>query len=76
MNESTKLSLLSGIVNVNLYTTHLQCNWRYGLKHFHLKARNYEGDLSVEAQYMTAVTGENWSKEKLLMMRQKKISNY
>ena len=27
--------------------------------------RGYEGDLTVEAQYMSAITGEDWSMEDL-----------
>ncbi|ONI39436.1 aldehyde ferredoxin oxidoreductase [Candidatus Epulonipiscium fishelsonii] len=65
MNESKAKFAKFGIVRQSLHDSFTLCNWVWPLTFSPLKARNYEGDLSVEAQYMTAVTGENWSKEKL-----------
>ncbi|NMA84398.1 MAG: aldehyde ferredoxin oxidoreductase, partial [Epulopiscium sp.] len=39
------------------------CNWMYPMILSPSKDRNYVGDLDLDAKYMTAVTGENWTRE-------------
>ena len=39
------------------------CNWMYPMALSPSKERNYVGDLDLDAKFMTAVTGENWTRE-------------
>lgn len=39
------------------------CNWMYPMILSPDKNRNYAGDLELDAKYMTAVTGDNWTRE-------------
>jgi aldehyde:ferredoxin oxidoreductase len=41
------------------------CNWVWPLTVSPLKSRNYRGDLNVEAAFMTAVTGDQYTTESL-----------
>jgi aldehyde:ferredoxin oxidoreductase len=41
------------------------CNWMYPMTLAIDPKRGYKGDLSVEAQYMAAITGEDWTEESL-----------
>lgn len=38
------------------------CNWMYPMSMSPLKERNYKGDFELDAKYMTAVTGEEWTR--------------
>ncbi|AFL99625.1 MULTISPECIES: aldehyde ferredoxin oxidoreductase [Desulfitobacterium] len=38
------------------------CNWMYPMTLSPVKARGYKGDLELDAKYMTAVTGEKWTR--------------
>lgn len=38
------------------------CNWMYPMTLSPSKDRGYKGDLELDAKYMTAVTGENWTR--------------
>lgn len=38
------------------------CNWMYPMTLSPSKARGYKGDHDLDAKYMTAVTGENWTR--------------
>lgn len=41
------------------------CNWMYPMSLSPSKDRGYRGDFELDAKYMTAVTGMNWTKESL-----------
>lgn len=41
------------------------CNWVWPMSLSSSPERDYEGDLTLEAQYMTAITGEDWTPEKV-----------
>lgn len=41
------------------------CNWMWPMTQSPSKARNYAGDLNLEADFMTAVTGVEYTKESL-----------
>lgn len=41
------------------------CNWMWPMTQSPSKARNYVGDLNLEADYMTAVTGVQYTRESL-----------
>lgn len=38
------------------------CNWMYPMTLSPSKDRDYKGDLELDAKYMTAITGENWTR--------------
>lgn len=38
------------------------CNWMYPMTLSPSKERDYKGDLELDAKYMTAVTGEDWTR--------------
>lgn len=50
------------------------CNWMYPMTLSPSKARNYVGDLELDAKYMTAITGEKWTKDKVDFVSEK-VSN-
>lgn len=39
------------------------CNWMYPMTLSPSKKRGYKGDLELDAKFMTAITGEKWSRE-------------
>lgn len=41
------------------------CNWMYPMTLSPSKDRNYVGDIELDAKYMTAVTGDEWNREKV-----------
>lgn len=53
------------IVRNNVHDSLALCNWVWPMTFSPRKERGYKGDLSVEAQYMSAITGENWTEESL-----------
>ena len=44
------------------------CNWMYPMTLSTSKARGYKGDLDLDAKYMSAVTGEDYTREDLDFM--------
>ena len=48
-----------------LHDSFTLCNWVWPMTFSPRKERGYKGDLSVEAQYMSAITGQEWSEEEL-----------
>ena len=42
------------------------CDWMYPMTLSPSKARSYAGDIELDAKYMTAVTGEEWTMERIL----------
>lgn len=54
-----------GVVRQWLHDSFTLCNWVWPMTFSPVKERGYEGDLTVEAQYMTAITGEEWTMEEL-----------
>jgi aldehyde:ferredoxin oxidoreductase len=58
-----KWGLLSNII----HDSATLCNWVWPLTVSPLKSRNYDGDLTVEAQYMAAVTGEPYTFDSLYL---------
>lgn len=65
MNEAKARFAKFGVVRQTLHDSFTLCNWVWPMTLSPRKDRGYKGDLSVEAQYMTAVTGEKWSEEEL-----------
>ena len=50
------------------------CNWMYPMTLSPRKDRGYKGDIELDAKYMTAVTGEEWSMDDILFAMER-ISN-
>ena len=50
------------------------CNWMYPMTLSTSKARGYAGDIDLDAKYMTAVTGEEWTMDDVLFDMER-ISN-
>ena len=65
MNESKARFAKFGIMRQVLHDSFTLCNWVWPMTFSPRKERGYKGDLSVEAQYMSAITGEEWSEEEL-----------
>ncbi|MCI5773588.1 MAG: aldehyde ferredoxin oxidoreductase [Erysipelotrichaceae bacterium] len=65
MNEAKAKFAKFGVVRQTLHDSFTLCNWVWPMTFSPVKDRNYEGDLSVEAQYMSAITGEEWTEESL-----------
>ena len=65
MNEAKAKFAKFGVVRQTLHDSFTLCNWVWPMTFSPRKDRNYKGDLSVEAQYMTAITGEEWTEENL-----------
>ena len=65
MNQSKAKLAKFGVVRQSLHDSFTLCNWVWPMTFSPLKERGYKGDLTVEAQYMTAITGKNWSMEEL-----------
>ena len=65
MNEAKAKFAKFGIVRQVLHDSFTLCNWVWPMTVSPRKERNYKGDLSVEAQYMSAITGEEWSEQRL-----------
>lgn len=65
MNEAKARFAKFGIVRQVLHDSFTLCNWVWPMTFSPRRERNYKGDLSVEAQYMSAITGEEWTEESL-----------
>lgn len=65
MNESKARFAKFGVVRQWLHDSFTLCNWVWPMTVSPLPERGYKGDLTVEAQYMTAITGDQWSMEDL-----------
>lgn len=65
MNESKAKFAKFGVVRQWLHDSFTLCNWVWPMTLSPLPERGYKGDLTVEAQYMTAITGDEWSMEDL-----------
>lgn len=65
MNESKARFAKFGIMRQVLHDSFTLCNWVWPMTLSPRKDRNYRGDLSVESQYMAAITGEAWTEESL-----------
>lgn len=65
MNEAKARFAKFGIMRQVLHDSFTLCNWVWPMTFSPRKDRDYRGDLTVEAQYMSAITGEDWSVEKL-----------
>ena len=65
MNESKAKFAKFGVMRQVLHDSFTLCNWVWPMTFSPRKERGYRGDLSVEAQYMAAITGEEWTEESL-----------
>ncbi len=65
INESKVKLAKFGVVRQSLHDSFTLCNWIWPMTFSPLKERGYKGDLSMEAQYMSAITGEEWTEESL-----------
>lgn len=65
MNQSKAKFAKFGVVRQWLHDSFTLCNWVWPMTLSPVKERGYKGDLSVEAQYMSAITGEEWTEEEL-----------
>lgn len=65
MNESKAKFAKFGVVRQVLHDSFTLCNWVWPMTFSPRKERGYKGDLSMEAQYMSAITGTEWSEEEL-----------
>ena len=65
MNEAKARFAKFGVVRQVLHDSFTLCNWVWPMTLSPRKERGYKGDLTVEAQYMSAITGEEWTMEEL-----------
>ncbi len=65
MNEAKAKFAKFGTIRQMMHDSMTLCNWVWPMTFSPRKERGYKGDLSVESQYMTAVTGEEWTEESL-----------
>ena len=66
MNESKARFAKFGVMRQVLHDSFTLCNWVWPMSFSPRKDRDYKGDLSVEAQYMAAITGDDsWTEESL-----------
>ncbi len=65
MNESKARFAKFGVMRQVLHDSFTLCNWVWPMTLSPRKERGYKGDLSVEAQYMAAITGDDWTEESL-----------
>lgn len=65
MNQSKAKFAKFGVMRQVLHDSFTLCNWVWPMTFSPRKERGYKGDLSVEAQYMSAITGEDWTQESL-----------
>lgn len=54
-----------GVVKQSLHDSFTLCNWVWPMTFSPRKDRDYKGDLTIESQYMSAITGEEWTEESL-----------
>ena len=65
MNESKAKFAKFGVIRQVIHDSMTLCNWVWPMTFSPRKDRGYKGDLSVEAQYMAAITGQAWTEESL-----------
>ena len=65
MNEAKAKFAKFGVMRQFMHDSFTLCNWVWPMTFSPRKERGYKGDLSVEAQYMAAITGEDWTEESL-----------
>ena len=65
INESKARFAWWAVVRDNLVNSLTLCGWSGPVSASPLKERGYRGDLDLEAKFMTAVTGEEWTTEEL-----------
>ena len=65
MNEAKAKFAKFGVVRQVLHDSFTLCNWVWPLTFSPRKERGYKGDLGMEAKYMSAVTGREWTQEEL-----------
>ena len=65
MNENKAKFAKFGVIRQVIHDSMTLCNWVWPMTFSPRKDRGYKGDLSVEAQYMTAVTGKEWTEDSL-----------
>ncbi len=65
MNENKAKFAKFGVVRQVIHDSMTLCNWVWPMTFSPRKDRGYKGDLSVEAQYMTAITGKEYTEESL-----------
>ena len=65
MNESKAKFAKFGVIRQVIHDSMTLCNWVWPMTFSPRKDRGYKGDLSVEAQYMAAITGKPWTEESL-----------
>ena len=63
MNESKANFAKFGIMRQVMHDSFTLCNWVWPMTLSPRKDRGYKGDLSVESQYMAAITGDPWTEE-------------
>ena len=71
MNQAKAKFAKWSIVRNNVHDTLALCNWVWPMTFSPKKERNYEGDTSLEAQLLTAVTGDEWTEESLDLVGEK-----
>ncbi|GHU82756.1 aldehyde ferredoxin oxidoreductase [Clostridia bacterium] len=65
MNEAKARFAKFGVMRQVLHDSFTLCNWVWPMTLSPRKERGYKGDLSVEAQYMAAITGDPWTEASL-----------
>lgn len=65
MNRSKAKMAKWGLINKQWHDMATVCNWMYPMTLSPSKERGYRGDLTLDAQYMAAVTGEDYTPEKV-----------
>lgn len=65
MNQAKAKLAKFSIVRDNLHDTLALCNWVWPMTFSPMKERGYRGDLALEAKFLTAVTGEEYTEESL-----------
>lgn len=73
MNESKAKFAKFGVIKQVLHDSFTLCNWVWPMTFSPRKERGYKGDLSVEAQYMSAITGKEITEEELDFMAERTI---
>ena len=65
MNENKAKFAKFGVMRQVIHDSMTLCNWVWPMTFSPRRERGYKGDLTVEAQYMSAITGEDWDVQKL-----------
>lgn len=73
MNEAKAKFAKFGVIRQVIHDSFTLCNWVWPMTFSPRKERNYKGDLSVEAQYMSAITGKECTEEELNDMAERII---